>query len=502
MTIQEAFAYYRKKERELHALEHSMGVLYYDAVTAAPSDSAEGRGETMEYLSNLQYEAANDPKLKEAVDYLAQNLDALEPIQRREIENFRRSNEYISSIPQEEFVAYNVLLNDAESVWHKAKAEDDYAAFAPYVRKIFETNKRFAGYYRPDKDPYDVQLDLFERGLTKEKADAFFDQLRGKIVPLLHKVMEKPQVDDSFLHQTFPAEAQRKLSDYLMEIMTIDRTHCSIGETEHPFTTGFNKKDIRITTHYHEDAPLSSMYSVIHEGGHALYELNTADELEGTALRGGVSMGIHESQSRFYENLIGRSRPFMDLIFPKLRELFPTQLSDVSAEQMYLAANKAEPSLIRTEADELTYCLHIMVRYEIEKGLFSGTIDADDLPRIWNEKYKEYLGIDVPSDKEGCLQDSHWAGGNVGYFPSYALGSAYGAQMLAKMRETVDVEKTVADGDLKPLADWLQEHIWKYGCMLDPGELLEQACGAPFDPKYYVNYLEEKFSEIYALKSV
>lgn len=499
MTVNEALEYYRGIQKKRHALNHALGVLYYDAVTAAPSDSAEGRGETMEYLSNLIYEAENDPKLKEASEYLWQHKDELSAQDRREIEVFRRDNEYISSIPQDEYVAYTVLLNKAEAVWHKAKAENDFASFAPYIRDIFETNKRFAKYYKPDKAPYDVQLDLFEKGLTMEKADAFFNALRAKIVPLLKKVMAKPQIDDSFLAKTFPEEQQRKFSDYLMDVITIDPTHCTLRETEHPFTTNFNKKDVRITTHYHEDNVLSSMFSVIHEGGHALYELHSADELEGTVLSGGVSMGIHESQSRLYENIIGRSRPFVKLIFPKMQELFPEQLAGVTAEQMFLAANKAEPSLIRTEADELTYCLHVMVRYEIEKGLFDGTIDVDDLPRIWNEKYKEYLGIDVPSDREGVLQDSHWAGGNVGYFPSYALGSAYGAQIMAKMMETVDVDAVIASGDLQPITDWLEENIWKFGGTYDPMDLLERCCGAPFDPSYFTDYLENKFTEIYNL---
>lgn len=499
MTTQEALEYYRKKQSEIDALSHAMGVLYYDAVTVAPADSAEGRGKTMEYLSNLEYEAENDPKLKEAAEFLFAHKDELSAQERREIEVFLRENEYIASIPQDEYVAYTVLLNKAEAVWHKAKAEDDFASFAPYIRDIFETNKRFAGYYKPDEKPYNVQLGLFERGLTMEKADAFFDALRAKIVPLLQKVMAQPQIDDSILAKTFPAEQQRKFSDYLMQVMTIDRNRCSIGETEHPFTDGYNKKDVRITTHYHDDAVLSSMFSVIHEGGHALYELHSADELEGTVLSGGVSMGIHESQSRLYENIIGRSRPFINLIFPKMQELFPEQLAGITAEQMYLAANKVQPSLIRTEADELTYCLHIMVRYEIEKGLFDGSIDVDELPRVWNEKYREYLGVEVPNDREGVLQDSHWAGGNVGYFPSYALGSAYGAQIMVKMLETVDVDKALESGDLTPITDWLTEHIWKFGGTYDPMDLLERCCEAPFDPEFFTEYLERKFSDIYNL---
>ena len=500
MTTNEAFASFRAKIKELDSLSHALGVLYYDGDTAAPEESYEGRGETMEYLSGLAYEIETGAELKQTVDFLWEHRDELDFQQRREIEIFRRGSEFTASIPQDEYVAYTALINKANAVWHKAKLENDFASFAPYLKDIFETNIRFARYYKPDRDPYDVQLDQYEKGLTKETLDVFFETLKAKIVPLLHRVMQKPQIDDSFFNgKRFTANEQRPFSDYLMDVLTIDRKRCSLGETEHPYTTGFNKKDVRITTHYYEDRFVSSMYSVIHEGGHALYELHSGDELEGTVLSGGVSMGIHESQSRFFENLIGRSRPFVHAIYPKLLEFFPQQLKGVSEEQIYLAVNKAQPSLIRTEADELTYALHVLVRYEIEKALFAGELDVMDVPKVWNAKYKEYLGIDVPDDRHGCLQDSHWANGNVGYFPSYALGSAYGAQMLAKMKETVDVDAAVAKGDLKPVADWLEARIWKFGGLYDPNELLERALGKPFDPTYFTDYLEAKFSAIYGL---
>ncbi len=500
MTIQEALKSYREHMEKLHALHHAMGVLHYDGATVAPVESAEGRGKTLAYLSGCAYEIQTDPALLEAAKFLKEHSSELSAQDAREIEVFLRENEYTAAIPQEEYVGYVTLLNKADAVWHKAKQDSDFAAFAPIVKDIFATNVRFAKYYKPEQAPYDTQLGLFERGLTMEKTDAFFDALRERIVPLLKKVLAKPQVDDSFIWgKSYPIEAQRQFSDYLMDVITIDRKRCSIGETEHPFTTNFNKKDVRITTHYHEENPVYSMYSVIHEGGHALYELHSADELEGTVLSGGVSMSIHESQSRFMENLIGRSKAFIELIFPKMQELFPEQLKGVTAEQMYLAVNKAEPSLIRTEADELTYALHVLVRYEIEKGLFDGSIAVDDLPRVWNAKYKEYLGIDVPDDKRGVLQDSHWSGGNVGYFPSYALGSAYGAQMLAKMKQSVDVDAAVRSGDLSPITKWLEEHIWKFGALYDPMELLERAVGEPFDPKYFTDYLEAKYTAIYKL---
>ena len=242
----------------------------------------------------------------------------------------------------------------------------------------------------------------------------------------------------------------------------------------------------------------SSLYSVVHEGGHALYELHTGRELARTCLGNGVSMGIHESQSRFYENIIGRSRAFCSVLLPWLKEHFPAQLVDVTEEQFYRMVNRSQPSLIRTEADELTYCLHIMVRYELEKQMFAGTITAHDLPAAWNRLYKEYLGVDVPSDREGVLQDSHWANGNIGYFPSYAIGSAYGAQYLLEMQKDLDVEAAVRSGKLTAINRWLEEKIWKYGCMKDPVALFESVCG-PFRPEEYVAYLEKKFTEIYEL---
>ena len=500
MTTTEALKTYREKIAQMKALHHAMGVMHLDGATVAPAESAEGRGKTLGYLSKCAYEIETSKELTEAAAYLKEHKDELSPLEAREIEVFLRGSEFTASIPQAEFVGYVTLLNKADAVWHKAKLDSDFASFAPLIKDIFATNVRFAKYYKPDQAPYDTQLSRYERGLTMARTDAFFNALKERIVPLLKKVMAKPQVDDSFIWgKTYPVEAQRKFSDYLMDVITIDKKRCTIGETEHPFTTMFNKKDVRITTHYYEQTPVYSMYSVIHEGGHALYELHSGDELEGTVLSGGVSMSVHESQSRFMENYVGRSRPFIELIFPKMQELFPEQLKGVTAEQMYLAVNKAEPSLIRTEADELTYALHVLVRYEIEKGLFDGSIAVEDLPKIWNAKYKEYLGIDVPDDRRGVLQDSHWSGGNVGYFPSYALGSAYGAQMLAKMKETVDVDAAIRSGDLRPITAWLEEHIWKYGKLYDPMELLERAVGAPFDPKYFTDYLEEKFTRIYGL---
>ena len=498
-SLQQALEALNKLQQTQAAYNHAMGVLYLDATTAAPSDTWEGRGKTMEILSGIAYELMTKPENGALLNYLEEHASELTPQQKREVEVLRKGYDQTHRIPAEEYVAYSVLINDAEAVWAKAKNDDDFAAFAPFLEKIVAYNIKFAGYYQPEMAPYDALLNEYEEGLNTRTLDAFFAQLRESIVPLLERVKAAPQIDDSFLYRHYPIEVQRKFSDYLMEVLTIDRSHCGIAETEHPYTTNFNNKDVRITTHYHEDNLVSSMFSVIHEGGHALYELGAADQYNFTCLGGGASMGIHESQSRFYENLIGRSAAFVHAIFPKVKELFPLQLEEVDETMFYRAINKVEPSLIRTEADELTYCLHVMVRYEIEKQLIGGTLAVADVPGEWKRLYKEYLGVDVPNDREGCLQDSHWSGGMMGYFPSYALGSAYGPQMLVRMKEDLgDVFTEVADGDLTQVTGWLKEHIHRHASFMKPGELFESICGK-FDARYYTEYLTDKFTKLYNL---
>ena len=499
MEWKEALNAFKKHQEIMAAYGHVMGVTFLDASTAAPKGSYEGRGKTMGILSQITYDLTADPKNGEILACLEANLEELGPQTRREVEVARKNYDQLQRIPAEEYVAYSVMLNDAEVVWEKAKNESDFASFAPYLEQIVAYNKKFAHYYNPNLAPYDALLNEYEEGLNMETLDAFFAQLRNVIVPLVEKISHAQQIDDSFLSKHYPVEQQRKFSDYLMEVMGLDRNYCGIAESEHPFTTNFNNRDVRITTHYYENALASSMFSVIHEGGHALYELGCDDCYNNTNLSGGVSMGIHESQSRFYENIIGRSYEFVSLIYPKLQELFPEQLAGVDAQMFYRAINKAEPSLIRTEADELTYALHIMVRYELEKRLMDGTLEVKDVPAAWNALYKEYLGVDVPDDKHGCLQDSHWSGGSIGYFPSYALGSAYGPQMLHVMEQEIgNVYDLVKNGELSKVTAWLREHIHRHAGFHKPGALFEMTCGK-FDAHYYTDYLTAKYTKLYDL---
>lgn len=498
MELQVALDKLAELQKKLYAYQAADSALYLDGTTVAPKGTAEGRGVALGVLAGERHKLFAAPEVGELLDFLWDKKDELNQLHRRQVEELRRSYAQLTRIPADEYMEYARLTNEASDVWHRAKEAGDFELFRPVLEKLVAFNIKFAGYYDSAKAPYDALLNEYERGVDMKYLDGFFATLRERIVPLIRAIGEKEQPDDSFLRRHYPVEAQRKFSDYLMEVLGLDRMHCAIGETEHPYTLNFNNKDVRITTRYDEDNVNFSMYSVIHEGGHAKYELGISDDVQYTCLAGGVSMGVHESQSRFYENLIGRSKSFIEAIFPKMREFFPEQLADVTSEQFYRAVNKAQPSLIRTEADELTYCLHIMVRYEIEKRLIGGTLAVKDVPGTWNQLYKEYLGIDVPDDRQGCLQDSHWSGGAFGYFPSYALGSAYGAQMLKNMEQDMDVWGPVSKGDLSGVSAWLGEKVHRYGGLMEPADVVKNACGE-FDPTVFADYLERKYSELYRL---
>lgn len=487
----------RALEKQLYAYLYAMTVIDFDAETVAPEGSADGRAEATEVLSRASFDLlVNDGTaalLKEAA------ADAETEQERAEVRNLQRQYDEIARIPADEYAAFTKLCSQSVPAWTKAKRTNDFSLFAPYLEKLIAARRAQARYFAPDRDPYEVLLDRYEKGLTIAQCDEFFATLRETIVPLLADIQTRGKaVRTDFLDQEWPIDAQRRVSKKIMELWGLDPAHCYLAESEHPFTTEFWRGDVRITTHYMPRDIFSNLYSVAHEGGHALYELNINPDYDYTVVTHGATMGIHESQSRLFENLVGRSRAFVHYLYPTLKELFPAQLADVSAEEIWRAVNRAEPGLIRTEADELTYCLHIMVRYELERRMFAGELTAHDLPAEWNRLYKAYLGVDVPNDREGVLQDSHWAGGSIGYFPSYAIGSAYGAQYLLEMQKDFDVFEAVRSGKLTRINGWLEEKIWKYGCMKDPTPLFESVCG-PFDPTCYTAYLRDKFTEVYGL---
>ena len=499
-SLEEARSQLMSLQRRMAAYDHAMTLIFYDGCTTAPAETADNRAVSLSILSEEVYRQSTSDETAELLEFLDANKDELDSDEKRMVYLLLKGIREMKKIPMDEYIAFQELTVKAEDVWQKAKDASDFAMFCPYLEELFAYQKKFAKYIDPEMDPYDHFLNEYEEGLTMEACDSFFKKLREGIVPLLKRISEAPKIDDSIRHGFFPAARQEELSYHLMDMMGLDPGHVGLSTTEHPFTTSLGSHhDERITTHYYEDDFTYSMYSVIHEGGHALYDTGSADELAYTVLDGGVSMGIHESQSRFYENMIGRSRAFCRLIFPELARLFPEQMKGRDAEEFFRAVNKVQPSLIRTEADELTYSLHIMIRYELEKRVMHDELEVKDLPAEWNRLYKEYLGIDVPDDKNGVLQDSHWASGAFGYFPSYALGNAYGAQFLAKMRETVDLDACIESGGFGPVNEWNREHIWQHGGRYTPAELLSRVFEKEFDPGYYIDYLERKYTELYGL---
>ncbi len=490
----------KERQKKMHAYHHALALLNYDAATTMPGGASETLGSTLETLSGEVYRMTCDPAFKELLLELSREKESLDLQTRREVEELLYEQEKMEKVPEKEITAAEAAQNQANHVWQIAKKNNDYELFKPYLANLIEIKKRYAGYVNPGGDIYDTLMNEFERGMTRERMEPFFADLKEKTVPLLGAVSRseaKPRTD--FLNGSFETAKQKELSEYVMDVMGIDKNRCILRETEHPFTTEFSKNDVRITTKYLEEDLLSNLYSVVHESGHAMYELSVCDELIYSCLGQGASTAIHESQSRLWENCIGRSLPFCRLIFPKVKELFPEQMKGVTDEEFYRAVNAAGPSLIRTDADELTYSLHVLVRYEIEKGIFAGEVTVDELPQLWNSLYKEYLGIDVPDDSRGVLQDAHWAGGAFGYFPSYALGTAYSAQIMRALQADINVRDCCEKGDLSQVRSWLTEKIYRHGMILKADEIIETTCGGPFDPEAYTDYLTEKFSGLYRL---
>ena len=404
--MKESIVRLRALEKQRFAYRYALNVVDFDAETVAPEGSADGRAEACEVLSRADFDLLVNDNTAALLRQAAQDAETEQ--ERAEVRELQRAYDQISKIPADEYAAFTKLTQQSIPAWVKAKRTNDFSVFAPYLEKIVAARRAQAHYFAPDRDPYEVLLDQYEHGLTIAQCDEFFATLRETIVPLLADIRDHgTPIRTDFLDQDWPIDAQRKVSEKIMQLWGLDPAHCYLAESEHPFTTEFWRGDVRITTHYMPRDMFSNLYSVAHEGGHALYELNIDPAYDYTAVTGGATMGIHESQSRLFENYVGRSRAFVHCLYPTLRELFPTQLADVTEDEIWRAVNRAEPGLIRTEADELTYALHIMVRYEIEKALIQGTLAVADLPAAWNAKYKEYLGVDVP---DNALGGAHPAG--------------------------------------------------------------------------------------------
>lgn len=498
----EALLSFKETIRKIKSYEEALGVLYWDLRTGAPRKGMDNRSEVIGALSGDMFKLSTSPELGEWLSALEEDsvYSELNEIEQRLVSETRKDYDRSVKIPPKLYQEYVVLASQSESKWEEAKENNDYAGFQPYLEKVISYTNQFIDLWGAKATRYDTLLDQYEPGMTVSELDRVFGGLRAQLVPLAAAIANSPhQPDTSFLKQSYDKQAQKAFSLYILEQMGYSFEAGRLDESVHPFATGLSPGDVRITTRYLENDVTSALFGTIHEGGHALYEQNIMDELIGTTLCTGTSMGIHESQSRFWENVIGRSRPFWDRYFGELQKRFPGQL-DVTVDQFYRGNNVVQPSLIRIEADELTYNLHIIIRYEMEKLIFNEGAKAADLPAIWNDKYKEYLGVTPSTDAEGVLQDVHWSGGAFGYFPSYSLGNMYAAQIADTMeRELQGMWTLVGSGDLLPIKQWLTERIYKYGKLRSPSELIQGVTGKPLDPQHLVTYLTNKYKDIYKL---
>ncbi|WAA11277.1 carboxypeptidase M32 [Fervidibacillus albus] len=483
--------------------EEAISLMYWDLRTKAPANSVEQRSNSIATLSTELHKMRTSEQLKEMFTALLSDeaTGVISEITRKSALECKKDYDLYKKIPIEQYEEFVKLQSKAESVWEEAKEAADFKRFEPYLEQLVEKTKTFIGYWGYDKNPYDTLLDQYEPGITVELLDEVFAELRDGIIDLLKDIQHSPKkFDPSFIYHPFPKEQQEAFSLDVLKQFGYDFQSGRLDDTVHPFEITINPSDVRITTKYDENDFRVAIFGTIHEGGHALYEQHISKDLIGTPLLAGTSMGIHESQSLFHEIFIGRNRSFWQYHYDRFKSYAKGQFDDVSLDDFYRAINEVKPTLIRIEADEVTYPLHVIIRYEIEKALFNGEIEVKDLPKIWNEKYKQYLGIEPENDGVGVLQDVHWAGGSFGYFPSYALGYMYAAQMKhAMLKDIPDFDDRLANGDLEPIEEWLRENVHRFGKMKKPLEILQDATGEPLKAKYLLEYLREKYKNIYDL---
>ncbi len=490
----EIFKEYRKK---ILGLKYFEWLMSWDQETEAPSKSIDYASKQYEVLADYIYSLNSAAEFIDAIEFLHDNLDKLDETLKMEIKQQFKQLRVVKKVPKAELIEYQVLLTGSSHIWAKAKRSNDFELFAPTLEKVVAFNRKLVKYLETDEmKGYDILLDMYEEDFNTEKYDEFFSYLKENLVPFVLEVTKTPKKNFSkkLLKSEFPIDKQKEFSYYLTNVLKYDLNRGVLKESEHPFTSGVTSVDTRITTHYYEYNLASAIFSTIHETGHAIYEQQNDQKYDDTFLHGGTSLGIHESQSRMFENMFGRSLTFWKVHYPKLVELFPKQLKKVPVEDFYKYINQAKRSFIRIEADELTYSLHIMLRYELEKQLINGKLKVKDLPRKWKQLMKSYVGITPKTDSLGVLQDVHWSSGLIGYFPTYALGTAYAAQIYSSMDKDININKQIEENNFANINNWLKEHIHKFACLKTPAEIMKLATKEEFNPKYFVKYLKDKYS--------
>lgn len=464
-----------------------------------PPKAIEERSSQLALLEGLAHQKAVNPEIGELLAALEAKSDLSED-EKAYVRVVRRDYDRETKLPEAFVTEYAKAASLSQAAWADAKKNNNFEAFKPHLSQMVELNKKRAHYLNPNAKPYDVLLDLFEPGSTQESVAAVFAKMKTYLVDILSRIRERPQIEDKCSGRRIDRHTQERISQYFMKVLGYERDRGRLDVSAHPFTTTLGADDVRITTRYVEDYFPSSLFSTIHESGHALYEMgiDPNPDYRGTKLAEAVSMAVHESQSRLWENIIGRSPAFWERHFPALSALLGEAGEGLDLESFVKSVNRVSPSLIRTEADEVTYGLHVIARFELESALFDGSLNVEEIPEAWRAKYHELLGIEAPDDRQGCLQDVHWSMGAFGYFPSYALGNLYGAQFWAALKQEIpDVEARISGGDTSAVLAWLRKNVHIQGSRYTPGELVKKVTGQALDPVWFEKYLREKYSKIY-----
>jgi carboxypeptidase Taq len=492
-----------EKVHEIHDLEKTLALLHWDRETNMPKAGMAIRIQQTTTLSRLIHTMSTSDEMGEAIEAAAAELDgvAYDGNEASLIRYLRRSYEDARKLPSEFVVRVSEVSGQARDAWVQARAGDDFASFEPWLAQVIELCQEMADLYGYEDERYDALLDQYEHGMKTAEVRAIFNAVKEELIPLRQAIAERGvAVDDGLLHQSYPVDKQKEFAYYIAEAVGYDFGRGHLGTVVHPFATSFSRNDARITTRWYPDFLSPSLFGTLHECGHALYEQGTHEDLARTPLARGTSMGIHESQSRMIENIVGRSHGFWQAHYPRLQSLFSDQLGRHTVEDFYRAINKAQPSFIRVEADELTYNFHIILRFELEQAMLNGDVAAADLPAAWNDKMKELLGVVPPNNTLGCLQDVHWSRPGFGYFPTYALGNLYAAQFYetAVSQDSAIVEEMAA-GKTDALLAWLGDNIHRHGRKFTAGELVQRVTGKALSQRPFLRYVTAKFSNIYAL---